>query len=309
MKAQGVIARLAFDEVELQRRRRYFEISEADLTRLAGLRDLAARHNDEIVEVFYRFILGQPESAAFFADAGTVARVKEKQRRYFLGLFSGRCDLQYVDDRARVGSTHERIKMPARLYLGAYAVYLRLIQDLLDKELPPADARAAFTSVQRLVMFDVSVAIDTYVASAEDTIVRHQAAVRELSTPVIRIFDRILLLPLVGTIDTARAQQIMETLLLRIAEEQARVVILDISGVPVVDTKVAENLIMTTSAVRLLGAEMVLTGISPVVAKTIVQLGISLSNVETRGRLQDGIELALARLGSAIQPIAPAEPA
>jgi rsbT co-antagonist protein RsbR len=113
----------------------------------------------------------------------------------------------------------------------------------------------------------------------------------------------VLLLPLVGTIDTARAQQVMETLLVRVADEQARVVILDISGVPVVDTKVAENLIMTTNAVRLLGAETVLTGISPVVAKTIVQLGISLTNLETRGRLQDGIELALARLGNAVQPI------
>jgi rsbT co-antagonist protein RsbR len=304
LRTLDVIDKLGFDEAELQRRRRYFEITDEDLKRLAGLRELAARHNDEIVEVFYRFILGHPESAAYFADATTVARVKEKQKRYFLGLFAGRCDLAYVEDRARVGSTHESIKMPARLYLGAYAVYLRLIQDMLDKALSPADAKAAFVSVQRLVMFDVSVAIDTYVASAEDTIVRHQAAVRELSTPVIRIFDRVLLLPLVGTIDTARAQQIMETLLVRIADEQARVVILDISGVPVVDTKVAENLIMTTNAVRLLGAETVLTGISPVVAKTIVQLGISLANLETRGRLQDGIELALARLGSAVQPLA-----
>jgi rsbT co-antagonist protein RsbR len=89
----------------------------------------------------------------------------------------------------------------------------------------------------------------------------------------------------------------METMLVRVSEERARVVIIDISGVPVVDTKVAEHMIMTTNAVRLLGAETVIAGISPVVAKTIVQLGISLPALATRGRLQEALELALQTTG------------
>lgn len=291
------MAKLRLDERELKRRRAYFEISDADLSRLGGLRELANLHIDEIVEGLYRFILGHPESAAFFPDAAMVARVKQMQRRYFLGLFAGRCDLAYVEDRVRVGATHETIRMPARLYLGAYSVYLDLLRAMFQAHLPPDDAQQAMISVQRLVHFDMALAMDTYVAAAEDTILRHQAAVRELSTPVIRIFDRVLLLPLVGTIDTQRAQQVMETILLRVSEEQARVVIVDISGVPVVDTKVAEHLILTTNAVRLLGAETVIAGISPVVAKTIVQLGISLPALATRGRLQDAIVQALALVG------------
>lgn len=297
MRPEDAVSKLRLDERELKRRRAYFEISDADLARLAGLRELANQHIDEIVEGLYRFILGHPESAAFFPDAAMVARVKQMQRRYFLGLFAGRCDLAYVEDRVRVGATHETIRMPARLYLGAYSVYLDLLRGMFQAHLSPDDAQQAMTSVQRLVHFDMALAMDTYVAAAEDTILRHQAAVRELSTPVIRIFDRVLLLPLVGTIDTQRAQQVMETILLRVSEEQARVVIVDISGVPVVDTKVAEHLILTTNAVRLLGAETVIAGISPVVAKTIVQLGISLPALATRGRLQDAIVQALALVG------------
>ena len=300
MRPEEAVQKLRLDDQELRRRRAYFRITDEDLSRLGALRDLAGRHIDEIVEGLYRFILGQPESQAFFPDAHMVSRVKQLQRRYFLGLFSGRLDLAYLEDRVRVGAAHETIRMPARLYLGAYAVYLDLLRQLLLRELEEQAAQQALTAVEKLIKFDMAIAMDTYVAAAEDTILRHQAAVRELSTPVIRVFDRVLLLPLVGTIDTARAQQVMETLLLRVSEEQARVVIVDISGVPVVDTKVAEHMIMTTNAVRLLGAETVVAGISPVVAKTIVQLGISLSTLTTRGRLQDAIRFALGVVGQSI---------
>ncbi len=310
MRPDEAVSKLRLDEQELRRRRAYFEVTDDDLRRLSALHELAARHLDDVVEGLYTFILGHPESAAFFPDAATIARVKQLQKRYFMGLFAGRCDRTYIEDRVRVGATHEAIRMPTRIYLGAYQVYLGLIRRMLFAELEPEAAREAMASVQRLVMFDMSLAIDTYVAAAEDTITRHQVAVRELSTPVIRLFDRALLLPLVGTIDTARAQQVMEALLTRVAEEQARVVIIDISGVPVVDTKVAEHLIMTTSAVRLLGASTILAGISPVVAKTIVQLGISLAQLTTRGRLQDAITHALAFLGkSVVDAAAPAAPA
>ena len=126
---------------------------------------------------------------------------------------------------------------------------------------------------------------------------RHQAAIRELSTPVIRVHDRVLLLPLVGAVDSHRAQQIMESLLSRVAEEQARAVIVDIAGVAVVDTRVADHLLQTTAAVRLLGAQTILTGISAQVARTIVQLGVDISAMHTRARLADGIELALDMVG------------
>ena len=114
------------------------------------------------------------------------------------------------------------------------------------------------------------------------------------------MFDRVLLLPLVGTIDSHRAQQVMESVLERIGEEQAKVLLLDIAGVVVVDTQVADYLLKTTAAVRLLGAQTIITGISPQVARTIVELGVDLSGLHTRNKLSDGLELALATLGRQI---------
>ncbi len=146
----------------------------------------------------------------------------------------------------------------------------------------------------------MSIAIDTYIAANIDALRRHQAAIRELSTPVIRVHDRVLLLPLVGTVDSARAHQIMETVLTRVTDEQAKVLILDIAGVPVVDTKVAQHLLQTTAAVKLVGARTILTGISAQVARTIVHLGVDISAMDTVSRLQDGIELGLSYLGKAI---------
>ena len=294
------MARLKLDEREVSSRRAFFEITDEDLQRLAKLRPLAERHSDVFVEGLYELIMGHADSRTFFTEEGTLGHVKKMQRQYFLGLFDGRCDMAYVEDRLRVGAAHERVGLAPKFYIGAYARYLRLLFDQFFRELGTAEAQAAYRSVSKLVMFDMALAIDTYIAANLDTVARHQAAIRELSTPVIRVYSRVLLLPLVGTVDSHRAHQIMETLLSRVVEEQARVVIVDIAGVAVVDTKVADHLLKTTEAVRLVGAETIVTGISAQVARTIVQLGVDISTMHTRSRLGDGIELALTMVGKAI---------
>jgi rsbT co-antagonist protein RsbR len=294
---------LKLDEAELRSRRAFFELTDADLERLARLRPLAEKFTDAIVEEFYRLLLNHAETKKFFPDEATVRRVKKTQREYFLGLFTGECDLAYVEDRLRVGNTHERIGLSTKWYLGAYRKYLELISSHLSAEIAdPAEARAAFQSVQKLVYFDIALATDTYLAAKLDAIERHQAAIRELSTPVIRVHDRILLLPLVGTIDSRRAAQVMDSVLLNVSETQAQCIIIDIAGVPVVDTKVADSLVKTTAAVRLLGAETILTGITAQVARTIIQLGVDISTMHTLSRLAEGIELALSLNGKAIRP-------
>lgn len=291
------------DERELASRRAFFELTDDDLRRLAALRPFAERHLDEINEAFYELLLGHLETRRFFPDEATVRRVKRLQREYFLGLFDGRCDLAYVRDRVRVGAAHERIGMAPKWYIGAYRRYLALILEKVFAELgDPAEARAAYQSVQKLVAFDMAIAIDTYIEANLQTLGRHQAAIRELSTPVIRVHGGVLLLPLIGTIDSQRAQQVMETVLVRVTEEKAEAIIIDIAGVPVVDTKVADHLLKTTAAVRLLGARTILTGITAQVARTIIQLGVDISSMETRARLADGIELALSMVGKAIGP-------
>ena len=129
----------------------------------------------------------------------------------------------------------------------------------------------------------------------QEIIAAQQAALRELSTPLIPILDGVVAMPLIGAIDSARARQIMETLLEGIGEKRASIAILDITGVRVVDTQVANALIRTAQAAQLLGARVILTGITPEVAQTLVQLGIDLRSVATRSTLQSGIAYALAQ--------------
>ncbi len=130
-----------------------------------------------------------------------------------------------------------------------------------------------------------------------------QNVVMELSTPVIRVWDKILVLPLIGTVDSVRAQQVMENILIKISETESQVVIIDITGVPVIDTLVASHLIKTVAAVKLLGADSIITGINPEIAQTLVHLGVDLNEVVTKANLERGIEIAMKMTNRRIEKI------
>jgi len=144
------------------------------------------------------------------------------------------------------------------------------------------------------------VMVENYIRSREETIRQQRADMMELSTPVIKVWDKILTLPIIGTLDSRRAQLMMEALLQRIVESGSTVAILDITGVRTMDTLVANHLIKTVTAARLMGARCILTGVSPAIAQTMVQLGIDLSQITTRAQMSDGIRLALEMAGKAI---------
>jgi rsbT co-antagonist protein RsbR len=148
----------------------------------------------------------------------------------------------------------------------------------------------------------VSGAETTGQAVLQDTIAQQRATISELQTPVIQVWEGILALPIVGTVDTARAQDMTEALLERIVVTGSEIVLLDITGVPVVDTAVARHLLETVAAARLLGADVLIVGLSSRTAMTLVQLGIDLAHVTTRATLAKGLELAFARLGLAVVP-------
>jgi rsbT co-antagonist protein RsbR len=134
------------------------------------------------------------------------------------------------------------------------------------------------------------------IAAQSSTIEQQRQTIMELETPVIQVWEGILALPLVGTLDTARAQQMNESLLQRIVDTGSEIVILDITGVPVVDTAVAKHLLESVSAARLLGAEVLVVGLSTRTAMTLVQLGVDLAGVTTRTTMAKGLELAFKRL-------------
>ena len=141
---------------------------------------------------------------------------------------------------------------------------------------------------------------ETFQKSREGVIMRQQRDLLELSTPVVALWDGILALPLIGTLDSERTQVVMESLLERIVETGASIAIIDITGVPTVDTLVAQHLLKTVGAARLMGAECIISGIRPQIAQTIVHLGVDLGDVVTKATLASALVVALERLGASI---------
>lgn len=143
---------------------------------------------------------------------------------------------------------------------------------------------------------------EVYQKSREEIIIRQQEEMMELSTPVVEVWEGILALPIIGTLDSSRTQTAMESLLQKIVETKAKFAIIDITGVPTVDTLTAQYLLKTVTAARLMGSECIISGIRPQIAQTIVYLGVDLSNVVTKVSLADALALALKILGLKIKP-------
>ncbi|MFJ9020042.1 STAS domain-containing protein [Streptomyces sp. NPDC102259] len=175
--------------------------------------------------------------------------------------------------------------------------------DLLVADLPdasPAHLRECATLLTVLMGTLRLVVLETSLSEGQALIDRQQVELLEAATPVIRLWDGIVAVPLIGTLDSARSQVVMETLLTSVVDQQARFAILDITGVPMVDSLVAQHLMKTVAAVRLMGAECVVSGIRPAIAQTIVHLGLDLGTVVTRSSLADALGYALHRLGADI---------
>ena len=151
----------------------------------------------------------------------------------------------------------------------------------------------ASTLVDKMAQFTAT----TYQRSREDVIQRQQAELLELSTPVVKLWDGVLAVPMIGTLDSNRTQMVMETLLTRIVETGSVLAIIDITGVPTVDTLVAQHLLKTVTAIRLMGADAIISGIRPQIAQTIVHLGIDLQGITTKATLADALKLAMKKAG------------
>ncbi len=164
-----------------------------------------------------------------------------------------------------------------------------------------ADSLAAETWTATVLLDGLGLyTTEVYQKGREAVIARQQQDMIELSTPVVQLWEGILALPLIGTLDSARTQVVMESLLERIVETGSGLAIIDITGVPTVDTLVAQHLLKTVAAARLMGADCIISGIRPQIAQTIVHLGVALGDVTTRASLADAFGIALQRRGLAV---------
>jgi rsbT co-antagonist protein RsbR len=171
---------------------------------------------------------------------------------------------------------------------------LEIIQQELESD-PKALYQAAM-EINKLIDGFGIITFETFIKGREEVILRQTDEISEISTPVIRVWDGILALPIIGTLDSSRTQIVMENLLQEIVTTSSSIAILDISGVPTVDSLVAQHLIKTVSATRLMGAECIISGIRPEIAQTVVHLGIDLSNIITKASLASALRYAFSML-------------
>ncbi|MEO8242649.1 MAG: protoglobin domain-containing protein [bacterium] len=276
----------------------WFDLSDSDRDQAAELAPISGQVADEIIENFYAHILKFDNASKQFSSDQQIARVKAGQKRYFTELISAKLDKAYIDERRRIGRIHEAAGITPTLYIGAYAYYLNRL-GLLIREKMKADPDTAFKlylSLQKIAHFDMALALETYVEAREHTIELQQHEISELPTPVLKLKDGLILIPVVGALNESRARMLTIALLEGIRHHRARAVVLDITGVAGVDNSVSIHLIQTMQAARLMGAKSVLTGVSVEVAQSLVRLGVSFGALNTAGDLQSGIAEAEAML-------------
>lgn len=254
------------------------------------------------VTSFYDWLRTQPEFEQFFSDPDKLAHVQKQQVAYWQEFFNARIDEEYVQKRRAIGEVHARIGLPLTVYFAAMNFSLRIfIEELYNGKLSAKDYSRAVRAVTKLMHADTAVVVDTFMKLTKQTISEQSEALMEMSTPVTALWEDILMLPVVGIIDSKRSQDIMNAMLSKISATQSKIIILDISGVAIVDTAVANHLIKITKATKLMGCECLISGISPTIAQTVVELGIDVGDVQTTATLRDALRIAFKSTGVEIK--------
>jgi rsbT co-antagonist protein RsbR len=293
---------MGLNEQAVERRRRIVGLEPRDLARIAAIRELVTSNVDRFTASFFEYLAALDEARPLSQPA-VAQRALQLKREHLLAMVQGQYGAAYVLQRLELAVLYGRVGLELRVFLAAFHHLLMNIGEEIMKKFEgaPAEGFEAFISLKRVAFFDLGLMVDTIVFERERIIRQQQDAIRELSTPVLQIRDRMLLLPIIGVIDTHRARLITEGLLQAIRANRAKVVVMDITGVATIDSKVANHLIQTVTAAKLMGATVIVTGLSAEVAQSLVALGIDLTKLNTVGDLQGGVEEAENLLGYRVQ--------
>jgi len=273
------------------------------------LPEIIAKHEQDLLD---QWIKEQTSSATRRPDLLSEADLREQSRTLLNGIRNaiqrGRLDditgseWQTVRDvlnevsRGRAQMGFSPSEMATFVFSLKQPLFARLRAEIRETDPLVDEMWAASTLLDKLGLHTTEV----YQKSREEVILRQQQDMLELSTPVVELWDGVLALPLIGTLDSARTQVVMENLLQKIVQTGAGIAIVDITGVPTVDTLVAQHLLKTVAAARLMGADCIISGIRPQIAQTIVHLGVDLGSVTTKATLASAFVVALQRTGATI---------
>jgi rsbT co-antagonist protein RsbR len=276
-------------------------------SQLAGI---LKKHEPEIMA---DWIQSQLSANTLRSDLMTEAELREQSRQLLNALQRGAQDGQLSDmngtqwqetrdlltriSRSRAQQGYTPSETATFVFSLKQPLFARLRKEIGSDATALADELWQTTTLlDRLALFTT----ERYQQSRDELIARQQRELLELSTPVVQLWNGVLALPLIGTLDSERTQVVMESLLQKIVETSAPLAIIDITGVPTVDTLVAQHLLKTVAAARLMGADCIISGIRPQIAQTIVHLGVDLADVVTKATLADAFAIALKRMGLAV---------
>jgi len=276
---------------------------------MSKLPETLARHQNEI----YADWMQQMSSAVRRADLINDTELREQSRELLAALVNGTKsgDITNLDGNAWTAARDMLQSISASRARQGFTpsettLFVLSLKQPIFSALRQDFAKEPDTMFQEIwnttILVDklAQVTADAYMATREEVIMRQQQELLELSTPVVKLWEGILALPIIGTLDSARTQVVMESLLQTVVQTNSRFAIIDITGVPTVDTLVAQHLLKTITAARLMGAECIISGVRPQIAQTIVHLGIDLTQVITKARLSDAFAVALQRTGKAV---------
>ncbi|GAA4431056.1 protoglobin domain-containing protein [Bremerella cremea] len=270
--------------------RELYHVTAEDIELILEYAKIVTPRMDDFIREFYDWLKTQPDYEMYFSDPATLQRVKMLQVRYWQDFFSAEITDVYVQKRKSVGANHARIGLPLPVYVSGMYRSLRIWTDVLyDRSLADDRYAKAIKAVTKLIMLDTAIVVDTFMRQTNCIIAEQHDSLMQMSTPVTEVWNDVLMLPIVGIIDSKRAQDIMTAVLHKIADTHSRTLILDISGVAVVDTAVANHLIKITKATRLMGCTCTISGVSPAIAQTIVELGINVGDIRTTATLKDAL--------------------
>jgi rsbT co-antagonist protein RsbR len=269
-----------------------FEITDDDLKNIRKFGKIVYPKMDQWNTEFYDWLKTEPEFERFFTSEQVILRAQKMQRQYWKLFFEAEVNQKYLENRYNVGVTHAHLGLPIEIYMaGANKSQGIFLSSIYDNSLDPETYVNCCKGFLKLLLFDMAVAIETIAIINSEVIEDQSRVITEMSTPISEIWRDTLLLPLVGVIDSRRSQDLMQNMLQRISETHAKAFILDIAGVSVVDTSVANHLIKMVKASQLMGCVCLISGISPAIAQTIVELGIDTQDLKTTSTLRDALQI------------------